>query len=167
MSNIIDDIIRREGGYVDHPADRGGPTKFGITQETLSTWRQRPVQAGDVQALSEYEARRIYQRRYLEQPKFDCIHDGPLRELVVDCGVNHGPRRAARWLQDAAGVAPDGVVGPVTLEAVNGGFASRIFYSVISQRIQFYGALISRDPSQAVFAEGWMRRVAEFLEGTA
>jgi len=54
-------------------------------------------------------------------PKRLCnqIEDGRLRALVVDAGVNHGVRRAAKWLQRAAGVEEDGIVGPRTLAAVN------------------------------------------------
>ena len=40
IEQILDDILRREGGYVNHPADRGGPTNFGITAQTLGNWRQ-------------------------------------------------------------------------------------------------------------------------------
>jgi hypothetical protein len=32
VDTLIDEVISREGGYVDHPADRGGPTMFGITE---------------------------------------------------------------------------------------------------------------------------------------
>lgn len=161
--DLIDDILRREGGYVDHPADRGGPTKYGITQDTLSQWRGHRVGKDAVQALTEAEARRIYQRQYIERPGFDKIEDATLRELIVDCGVNHGPARAAKWLQRAAGVTADGDVGPITLEAVNTAIPQVLFNRVLAARLEFYGRLITRDPAQSVFAAGWMARAAEFL----
>ena len=91
---LIDALIDREGGYVNHPADRGGPTSFGITQRTLSDWRGRPVSAADVQALTPDEARQIYQVLYVDRPQLDRVQDVALRELLVDCAVNLWWRRA-------------------------------------------------------------------------
>jgi lysozyme family protein len=142
--SLLDDILRREGGFVDHPADRGGPTNFGITQATLA----------------------IYRELYLRGPGFDRIECDALRALLLDCAVNHGTGRAARWLQQAAGVTVDGRVGPVTLAAVNRQDGARLYRAVLAERCRFYGRLITRDPSQAVFAAGWASRVAEFIEAT-
>jgi len=162
---IIDQIIRREGGFVNHPADRGGPTKYGITQATLSRWRRgEPVSPSDVEALTEDEARRIYRTLYITRPGFHMIEHAPLRALVVDCGVHHGVRRAAEWLQEAAGAPVDGIVGPVTLKAVNGGDGHKLYRKVLATRAGFYGWIIARDHAQAVFAKGWMKRLAEFIE---
>jgi len=164
MRDIISDILRREGGFVNHNDDRGGPTNFGITQASLAAYRHVPASIQDVRDLSEDEARKIYVSEYLERPNFHRIHDEKLRKLVVDCGVNHGVSRAAKFLQRAAAVYVDGACGPKTLEQVNKSNAELLFRKVLAERIQFYGRLITRDPSQAVFAAGWMNRVAEFIE---
>jgi lysozyme family protein len=164
VDELIDDILRREGGFVDHPHDRGGPTKFGITLTTLAAWRRRPVTVEDVRDLAPDEARGIYRSEYVEKPGFDRISDPRLRALVVDCGVNHGQVRATRWLQRAAGVVADGKLGSVTLGAVNTGDALRLFLRVIAQRIRFYGEIVRNDPTQATFIAGWNARAAEFLE---
>lgn len=166
IKDLIDDILRREGGFVDHPDDRGGATNFGITQDTLAQWRGRPVSVDEVRTLTPDEAAEIYAARYVLNPRFDGIEHDDLAALVVDCGVNHGPARAARWLQSAAGVAVDGMVGPVTLGAVNQQDGATLYRAVLAERCRFYGRLITRDPSQAVFAAGWANRVAEFIEET-
>lgn len=59
---IIDDIIRRKGGFIHHPADRGGPTKYGITAKTLGEWHHlgRTATSDEVSTLTESEAREIY-----------------------------------------------------------------------------------------------------------
>ena len=165
-------ILRREGGFVDHPADRGGPTNFGITAATLGDWcgLGRPASREEVKALTEREARKIYTQRYLTDTGFAQIPNAKLRDLLLDCAVHHGPRRAAVWLQEAVGVTADGKVGPRTVEAVTDygrrdqGRRRRPLQAVIlAKRLVFLGELITKDPKQAVFAKGWMVRVAEFL----
>lgn len=158
---LLDEIIRREGGYVDHPADKGGPTNWGITQKVLSEHRRRPASAEDVKALSEIEARAIYRARYLAP--FSFLPEGPLRSLLVDAGVNHGVVRAIQWLQAAVGVRADGKVGSVTRAALDREPHEDVRRRILRRRIIFYGQIITRDPSQAAFAEGWARRVAEFV----
>lgn len=165
MRDPIGDIIRREGSaYTNHPEDRGGPTRYGVTQATLSAWRKRQVTPDEVAALTEAEARAIYADVFMVQPRFAEILDDRLRGLVVDCGVNHGPKTAAKFLQRAAGVKDDGVIGPATLAAVNGVDPAPLYWRVLAQRVKHYGRLITDDPSQAKFAAGWMNRAAEFME---
>ena len=120
IDTILDDIMRREGGYVNHPADRGGPTNFGITAQTLGSWRKlgRPATAAEVQALTETEARAIYRQQYITDPGFEVITHPALLHLLVDAGVHSGAKRAAQWLQAALGVAADGVIGPKTRAAL-------------------------------------------------
>ncbi len=164
----LTNILRREGGFVDHPADRGGPTKYGITAATLGEWRGlgRPASREEVNALTEREARAIYTKSYLKDPGFSQIRNAKLRDLLLDCAVHHGPRRAAIWLQEAVGVKADGIIGPMTISKTNNrtlrAFAS-LRMQLLSKRIVFLGELITKDPKQAVFAKGWMVRVAEFL----
>lgn len=159
---ILDEVLRREGGYVDHPHDRGGPTNFGITRATLAAWRKAPVTAEDVQRLTEAEARAIYQRQYVEAPGFDQIVDPLLRALLVDYGVHSGPRRAVMDLQRAAGVTVDGTIGPQTLSAVAVQGADRLRRAVLQARGRHLARLLS-DPSQRVFAGGWLNRLMEFV----
>ena len=160
---LLDAIIQREGGFIDHPADRGGPTKYGITLATLAAWRGRAVTREDVHGLTINEARAIYEDRYIRQPGYDCIEDVRLREQVVDAAVLHGAPRATRWLQDVAGVKADGVLGPVTARAIR-----RIHPEVTGRRfaalrIRFIGRLVTKEPSQAVFCAGWLNRATQFL----
>jgi len=120
IDTILDEIIRREGGYVNHPADRGGPTNFGITAQTLGSWRKlgRPATAAEVQALMEAEARAIYRQQYITDPGFESITHPALLHLLVDSGIHSGPKRAVQWLQTALGVTADGVIGPKTRAAI-------------------------------------------------
>ena len=161
---ILDDILRREGGFVDHPADRGGPTKFGITQATLSAWRGRAVGKEDIRRLTEKEAREILYVRYVLNPGFERIDDINLKALLVDCAVQHGQSRAIVWLQKAVGVKADGILGPVTADAVARADAKRLYCKVLALRAIHFGEVLVKWPSQHVFAGGWMHRLAEFIE---
>lgn len=162
--DIIADIVRREGTrYTDLTSDRGGPTKYGVTQATLAAWRKHAVTADDVAALGEAEATAIYQDIYIRRPHFDGVGDAKLRALAVDSAVLHGVNRAVTWLQQAAGCQADGLLGPASLHAVNSGDPARLHGSLLALRITFIGRLITRDPAQAEFAAGWLARVAEFL----
>ena len=71
---LVFNLVEREGGYVNHPADRGGPTKYGVTQKTLDAYRRKHPTTGfssDVKDLLEPEAARIYAAMYWETPKFN------------------------------------------------------------------------------------------------
>ena len=164
---IISAILRREGGYVDHPADRGGPTKYGITLKTLESWRGRKLTAQDVRDLTIEEARRIYRLRFIVGPGLHRVSDGRLRALLVDAAVNHGPKRAVQLLQRVLGVTADGILGPRTLAALRRLDARRAYLGVCAERVRLYGRLIARDSSQAVFARGWLNRAAELIEEAA
>lgn len=161
--DIISAILAREGGFVDHPADKGGPTHFGVTMPALAEFRRHGVTRDDIVNLTEAEARNLYRQEFIVEPGFSLIPDDQLRALVIDCGVNHGPYRAKTLLQKALGVEPDGVFGANTMAALMAN-DPQVFARLCAERARYYGRLISQDHSQAVFASGWMNRLAEFVE---
>jgi lysozyme family protein len=173
IDTLIDRLIQREGGYVNHAADRGGPTNWGITQATLSAWRERSVSAADVQAMGRDEAKAIYRDRYFTRPGFDGVQDPELQELVFDFAVHSGPGAAAKGLQTALkdmGLyrgAIDGGFGPQSQAALR---ACRnipeLYYRLKCERFELFLRFIGRDPQQAVFATGWSNRMDE-LNDTA
>lgn len=165
---MIDRLIEREGGFVDHPADRGGPTIYGITRATLGEWRGAPVDRLAIALLGVDEARAIYRDRYFERPGFVAIGDAGLQELVFDFAVNAGPAAAARALQTALrdmGLykgAIDGAFGPQSQAALaacrNMG---ELYYRTKCERYELFLRFIGRDPAQAVFSTGWANRLDE------
>jgi lysozyme family protein len=172
-SDIIADILRREGGFVNRADDPGGPTNMGITQVDLAGWRGHPVTVADVQNLTRQEAEDIYTHRYIAEPGFGNLQDLNLRALLVDSGVLCGTQTAIRFLQRALGVVDDGVLGPQTLNAVWRVPNTALYYRVCAERLRYFGRLITdnltdkdRDgvPDNAEFAEGWLNRLAELIE---
>lgn len=165
---IIDRILEQEGGFVDDPADRGGPTKYGITAETLGNWRglTRPATRVEVQALTDDEARQIYHARYIVAPGFtpENIPHEKLRAALIDEGVNAGPTVAIKHLQAALGVSVDGVLGPVTAAAVRmHASADGLLLQVVRLRCLRYGRIVQQNPSQRRFIVGWLDRAFDML----
>lgn len=168
LDRLILDLLVREGGFVDHPADRGGPTNFGITQAVLAAWRGSPVDRHDVRTMHRDEAMQIYRHQYWEKPGFHRLTLDPVViEMIFDTAVHSGTHRAVMFLQEAVGTKEDGVLGPVTLAAATSIPQLLLASRYIAARTAFLGRLISRNKSQAVFAAGWMQRMAEFIESIA
>lgn len=127
IDEMIDGILDREGGYVNHPSDPGGATNWGITQRVA----RANGYGGHMRDLPREEARRIYKREYVEKAGFLEVAeiDPLLAEELIDTGVNAGPTRARLWLQkslnilnrrgvDYPDIAEDGIIGAGTLSAL-------------------------------------------------
>ena len=114
---IIDDI---EGGFVHRSkkADPGGATKYGITRRTLKAWRKVPVSIQDVRNLTKNEAIEIYREQFWRTVRGDDLPVG-VDFCVFDFGVNSGPGRAVRELQGVLGVKQDGIIGLMTMAAID------------------------------------------------
>lgn len=166
-SDIIDAVLKSEGGLVDDPADKGGITNFGITMPTLAAHRGGPVTEDDIRHLGIQEARDIYSQRYIKGPGFDAIESPYLRGVVVDCGVLHGPLNATKMLQRAVGADVDGKLGPHTLAMANMVDGKALAIKVQADRIKILGRIITNDSTQSKFAAGWMNRVADQITALA
>jgi len=163
--DIIDNILRWEGGFVDNQDDPGGATNWGITLVTFSRWLKRQGSKFELSLLPKEDARLIYKTQYIDLPHFDKIRDWNLRNLVVDCGVNHGRDRTAKWLQIAlGGLKVDGFIGPLTLAKLNVSNWDKLYYEILGMRIRFYGQIVLGNPSQLKFLDGWMNRATSFLQ---
>jgi lysozyme family protein len=163
LTALIAALVQREGGYVDDPDDRGGPTKFGITLATLHAWRGTPVGAGDVEALTSAEAAEIYAKKYFLDPGFDAVTDPALQEFLFDFGVTSGTGTAVEALQHVIGVLPDGNLGPVSrakLATITN--AAALFFAVKAERAEFLLRDVGSHPTDAKFAGGWSNRLDQF-----
>lgn len=169
MPDAIDELILREGGFVNDPADRGGPTKYGITQERLSQWRGIIATAEDVANLTKEEARAIYEAIYAA-PLERIAAFPDLYRLVLDVSVLSGPTTAVRLLQMALnhlGGSPsltvDGVLGPHTADAVASVPTPALVQALVAARIPALVRIVEGDPTQLRFLEGWVVRTLGFL----
>jgi lysozyme family protein len=128
IDSIIDDLIAKEGGYVNHPSDRGGETNFGIT---VAVAGQNGYQ-GAMKDLTKAQAKQIYLSQYWHRPNFDLINTvSPAVAIeLLDAGVLSGTATASRWLQLAlnrlnmreklyADLKEDGNIGQKTVDALS------------------------------------------------
>lgn len=150
-------VLKHEGGWVNDPLDPGGETNKGITQHTYNVWRvDHQLPARSVKHITASEICAIYKKRYWDAVKGDLLPAG-LDYCLFDFGVNSGPARASRYLQEAVGAIADGKIGPNTLEAVSGFPAPALIDAVCNMRLAF----LKRQPTFHRFGKGWTRRVED------
>lgn len=155
--NIATREQRRKVGYVNIPQDRGGETKYGIAQVSHP---EIPVRD-----LNLYGATAVYFYKFWLKGRNDQL-PYPITIIHFDGCVNHGVGRAAKFLQSAVGVEPDGGIGPVTLDAVMATDPVTIIQNISDGRKRFYNAIVRNNPSQEMFLDGWLRRINEVTEYT-
>ncbi|MFZ5793323.1 MAG: glycoside hydrolase family 108 protein [Sphingomonas sp.] len=172
IDSLIDTVLDREGGYVNHPADRGGETRFGITAAVA----RANGYDGPMCSFPVERARALYRRLYWEAPRFDAIaaHAPGLAAELFDSGVNMGPAVAAAFLQralnalnrgatDYPDMPVDGRIGAVTLAALaaflkrrGAGGEAVLLKAIEALQGERYVALAERRPANEAFLYGWL-----------
>ena len=174
VDDIFNRIISSEGGFVDNPADKGGPTKYGVTLPILTAWRlfrgHGAPTAEDIKALSVDEAKECLEKYFYTDTKIDQL-PLPIQPVVVDAAIMSGPNKAIRWLQEVASLAGrniplDGKIGDATIQAANialkANGAAAIISDYIRKRESFYRVIVAHDTSQSIFLNGWINRARSF-----
>lgn len=156
FTECLEVVLKHEGGFVNHPKDPGGITNLGVTKKTWEAWTKRKVTEEDMRRLLPEHVRPLYQERFWQAVRADELPPG-LDLSVFDFGVNAGPKRAIRTLQECLGVTPDGVIGRQTLAAVSRADVPMVIKEYALRRISFYRAL----PTFSTFGRGWSRRTKE------
>ncbi len=159
FERCLDEVLKFEGGYVDHPRDPGGATNMGITLATLKAWRGVPVSKADVRALTRSEAAAIYHKNYWLASGADAAPAG-LDLMLFDASVNHGVGRAVKWVQNILGLKQDGIAGPDTRAALAKADSHSAAMDMAKTRDAFYKSLSTYD----TFGKGWMRRLNHVRE---
>ncbi len=173
IDGLIDELIAREGGFVDHPADKGGPTRWGISQAVA----RRHGYMGQMENLPRSVAALIYQKQYWRAPSFDQVAQiAPiLAAELFDTGVNMGAGTASGFLQralnalnrngaDYPDIAVDRTIGPDSLRALEAFLAKRgpLAECVLTKAIDalqgaHYVRLAEARPAQEAFLYGWIK----------
>ncbi len=143
-------LIGHEGGYVNHPNDPGGETKYGISK--------RSYPGENIKEMTLVRAKDIYQRDYWWKAGCDLVPECVKFDLF-DTAVNAGPGAAIRMLQKALGVVQDGVIGPKTMQAISSMDPERLDKRFNGHRLDHLNNL----PTWPDLGRGWAQRIAENL----
>lgn len=172
VDNLIDDVIGREGGYVNHPADKGGATRWGVTEAVARAHGYR----GEMRAFPRDEAVVIYRRLYWLRPGYDRVAAlaPAIAAELFDTAVNMGPETASGFLQralnalnrggrDYADIGVDRRIGPVTLAALAGFLKMRgaagaavLVKALDALQGERYVTLAEGRPANEAFLYGWL-----------
>jgi len=155
----FDRVMQSEGGYVWDKDDAGGETNLGVTIGAWGAYLDRPIQPGEMKALTKDAVKPFYKQMYWDKVRCDELPTG-VDYAVFDFAVNAGVARAAKFLQRAVGADDDGVVGPGTLALVKKTTPGKLLEHFTEQKEAFYNTLAEKNPTQQKFLKGWMNRVA-------
>lgn len=169
---LIDDVLAREGGYVNDPNDAGGETKYGITKAVAHEEGYR----GNMKDLQRGVAAAIYRQRYWIKPNFYRVSSfaPTVAAELFDTGINMGPGTASKMLQralnalnrngkDYPDITADGAIGPATLAAVEAYMKVRgsagetvLVHALDALQGERYIELAERRPANENFLYGWL-----------
>ena len=158
-------ILKWEGGFVNDPADAGGATNKGVT---IATWRQvgydkdgdGDIDVDDLKLISNDDVlNRVLKPHYWDRWKADQINNQSIANLLVDFVWASG-KNGITIPQKLLGVKVDGLVGPVTLNAINSFMdQSVLFYMIQDARVQYIDEICLNRPLNARFRKGWLNRL--------
>lgn len=146
FADIIEFIIKEEGGYINHPDDPGGETKFGISKRSYPNL--------DIKNLTRQQAEMIYRQDFWERTRINLLPT-KIAACVLDAAINNGSSRAIRWMQHILSVNVDGRIGQQTLLASNKCDINEFVVDYNIMREDFFLSL----PHFDRFGKGWRRRL--------
>lgn len=180
---MIADILAKEGGYVDHPHDRGGATNHGISLRYakgigLDTDGDGDTDQDDIRLVTAAQAAELYREDFFHGPRLDRL-PAPIQPVLFDWAVLSGPPRVVSRLQrslnalrlgPAAGhyarLDEDGRVGPKTRRAAESALSvlgpAAMIDVIVDARLAFHREIVGADPDQRVFLRGWDARAESF-----
>ncbi len=162
MSNFlkaVEKVLAHEGGFVNHPLDRGGATNWGITQKTLSSYENRSVSVDYVKNLSRGNAISIYKALYWDKVRGDDINSYAIAFTLFDQAVNRGISSAVKQAQTILRLSSDGIMGTNTVNALNSVNEKEFLADYLAACEAWYRRIVANNPSQKVFLAGWLNRV--------
>lgn len=158
-------IVKWEGGYVNDPLDAGGATNMGVT---IATWKavgydkdgDGDIDANDVKLMTKKDFNKVL-KQYWDRWQGDKIVNQSIANILVDWVWGSG-KWGIKIPQRILGLNDDGVVGDITLNAVNSANQKKLFDKIYLARTQFLNDIVVRKPSQKRFIKGWMNRLSDF-----
>jgi lysozyme family protein len=145
-------LLKSEGGWVNHPSDPGGETNLGVTKAVWEEYVGHPVKT--MKDLTKDDVAPLYELKYWRPCYCEVLPRG-LDFVVFSMGVNAGPGRSIKLLQQSIGCVPDGVIGPKTRGLISSSNGANLIAKFSEARREYYKSL----KTFPVFGKGWLARV--------
>ncbi|MGY6256527.1 glycoside hydrolase family 108 protein [Paraburkholderia caledonica] len=152
FDDAFDALIGNEGGYSNNPADPGGETMWGVTARVAHA----SGYAGAMRELPRDTAKTIAKKLYWDPLRLDEL-DARVAFQIFDANYNGG--HPVIWMQGAAGAKVDGLIGPVTIAAVQATDPLRFMLRWNALRLRYFTSL----STWSSFGKGWANRIASNL----
>lgn len=163
FDKAVEKLLVLEGGYVNHPNDRGRATKYGISLNFLQSINPGATET-TIKMLTLDQAKDLYQRFFWDKGKLHEVHDQNVAEQFFNAIVHFGEKTAILLMQKTintmrhATLIEDGAIGPKTLNAINTADPVSLIANYKVNIIQRYVNKVIADRTQEVFLLGWVRR---------
>lgn len=163
VNKLIPFILRWEGGWVDDPDDLGQETNKGVTLKTYKAYCRRkgyPVPTVErLKNLTDEQFCDILKTMYWDTCKADFIESQSVANAIVDWAWNSGTGTAVKEVQKVLGVKADGIVGNITLSAINSQSPLPLFGKIQQARLAYLERICKARPANNKFMRGWCNRV--------
>lgn len=153
-----------EGGFGIQKNDAGGWTNRGVTLDTFRLYIKPDATVEDLKHMSEAQWRSIAKGRFWDACRADDIKDQSVAELIVDWCFNSGLGMIKK-IQGIVGTRADGIVGPLTINAINNWNARRLHFTIKQARLAYYATITQGRSQNLDFYDGWVRRAAALMYG--
>jgi len=152
FQECLDLVLKSEGGWVNNPADPGGETNLGVTKRVWEEYVGHAVKT--MKNLTKDDVAPMYELKYWRPCYCEVLPRG-LDFVVFSMGVNAGPGRSVKLLQQSIGCVPDGVIGPRTRELISASNSANLIAKFSETRREYYRSL----KTFPIFGRGWLSRV--------
>lgn len=156
MSNFpaaISIVFQHEGGYVDNPYDKGGPTNFGISQRSYSHFLKRPVSDEEMKNMTRVQAADLYIIMFWSPMDLDAIENEKVAVCLFDMAVLMGPKTAIALMQESIR-SPQETIAQINADSDPIGLC-RVFLQHC--QVHFLD-IVAKNNSQTIFLRGWISR---------
>lgn len=166
FNEALEFVLANEAGFV---VDNGGPTNFGITLPTLEEYRGKPVTQDDLQKIARPEVESVYKKLYWDKMQLSALVQQSVATMLFDAGVNRSTRVAIMYAQRIvnktlnAGLDVDGVMGPLTLVAINSCAPGVFIKNFVDLEHAGNLAIVDHKPDLAKYLKGWDNRAQRLL----
>ena len=165
FDSVIGNTLKSEGGYSNHPLDRGGETNYGITKSFMEDYKYALPggKSKPIRDLTVDDARSLYKAMW-DKYKLGYIRDKNLAYVMNDYMINSYAHTVIKRIQEilnrnGASLKADGLMGPMTLDAIHNCDPQWLIDEIIKNRYNHYRDDVQRNPLQRNFYKGWIKRL--------